>query len=105
MDQDVTWYGGIGLGPGDIVLDGHPTSPLKWYSAPTFWRMSIVAKRSPISATAELLFPLVDQNEILVAVPVFRCFAVCLYTTAPHALESSKTPVRRLETVGLTLHN
>ena len=22
MDQDVVWYGGIGLGPGDIVLDG-----------------------------------------------------------------------------------
>jgi len=24
MDQDATWYGGIELGPGDIVLDGDP---------------------------------------------------------------------------------
>jgi len=24
MDQDATWYGGISLGQGDIVLDGDP---------------------------------------------------------------------------------
>jgi len=47
----------IGLGPSHIVLDGdpvgtqHPTAALL-----TFRPMSIVAKRSPISATAELLF-------------------------------------------------
>jgi len=29
MDQDDTWYGGIGLGPDDIVLDGDPASPLQ----------------------------------------------------------------------------
>jgi len=42
----------VGLGPGHIVLDGDPvgTNPL-----PTFWPMFIVANRSPISATAELL--------------------------------------------------
>ena len=47
-----------GLGTGHIVLDGDsvgtqrpPEQPL-----PTFRLMSIVAKRSPISATAELLF-------------------------------------------------
>ena len=42
-----------GLGPGHIVLDGDPApqQPL-----PTFRPISIVAKRSPISATAELLF-------------------------------------------------
>ena len=34
----------VGLGPGDIVLDGN--------AAPNFRPMSIVAKRSPISATA-----------------------------------------------------
>jgi len=46
----------VGLGPGNIVLDGHG----KWHSSPfcTFWPMSIMAKRSPISATAELLLSL-----------------------------------------------
>jgi len=24
MDQDATWYGGIGVGPGHTVLDGDP---------------------------------------------------------------------------------
>jgi len=47
----------VGLGPGDIVLDGdsaHP--PPKGYSPlPNFRSMFIVAKRSPISATAEAL--------------------------------------------------
>jgi len=48
----------VGLGPGDIVLDGNPAiSPWKGaQQPPTFRAMSIVAKRSPISATAELLF-------------------------------------------------
>jgi len=48
----------VGVGPGHIVLDGdpvgtqrHPQQPL-----PSFRPMSIVIKRSPISATAELLF-------------------------------------------------
>jgi len=46
----------VGLGPGDIVLNGDPAPPTKRGAAPhTFWLMSIVAKRSPISATAELL--------------------------------------------------
>ena len=48
----------VDLGPGDIVLDADPASPQgKGHnSIPTFQPMSIVAKRSPISATAELLF-------------------------------------------------
>jgi len=57
MDQDVTWYEGRPR-PGDIVLDGDP-APLKGVqpSPPPIFgpAMSIVAKRSPISATAELL--------------------------------------------------
>ena len=56
MDEDTTWYGGLCLD--DIVLDGelppqgkeHSSSP-----APSFRPMPIAAKRSPISATAELL--------------------------------------------------
>jgi len=47
----------VGLGLGDIVLDGDPAPPRKGAQQPaTFWPMSIVAKRSPISATAEFLF-------------------------------------------------
>jgi len=46
----------IGVGSGDIVLDGGPAPPHKKRgTAPNFRPMSIVAKRSPISATAELL--------------------------------------------------
>jgi len=50
--------------PGDIVLDGDPASPHgKRHSSPsTFRSMSIVAKRSPISASAELLFHPVSAN-------------------------------------------
>ena len=48
MDQDATWYG------------GRPRSRphcVRWRPSPTSFRpMSIVAKRLPISATAELLF-------------------------------------------------
>jgi len=46
----------VGLGPSDIVLDGEPSSPKKGHSpTPNFWPMSIVAKWSPILATAEHL--------------------------------------------------
>jgi len=42
----------VDLGPGHIVLDPHP----KGHSSPPSFRpMFIVAKRSPISATAELV--------------------------------------------------
>ena len=43
----------VGLGPGHIVLDGDPVGTQQ--PLPTFRPMSFVAKRSPISATAELL--------------------------------------------------
>jgi len=46
----------VGLSPGDIVLDGVQLSPRKGaLQTPTFQSMSGVAKRSPVSATAELL--------------------------------------------------
>jgi len=55
---------GTELGPGDIVLDGDPAPPTKGggHSTPTFRPTSIVAKRSPISATAELLFYTVTRG-------------------------------------------
>jgi len=56
MDQDATWYGGRPR-PGWYCVRWGPSSPHgKGHSSPHFLPMSIVAKRSPISATAELLF-------------------------------------------------
>jgi len=48
----------VSLSPGDKMLDRHAALPLaeRGTAAPTFRPMSIVAKRSPISASAELLF-------------------------------------------------
>ena len=50
----------VGLGPGDIVLDGNPAAPSTEKGtaaeAPTFRPMSVVADWSAISAAAELLF-------------------------------------------------
>jgi len=46
----------VGLDPDYFVLDGDPEPPTERYTtAPTLRPMSIVAKWSPISATAELL--------------------------------------------------
>jgi len=46
----------VGLGPRDIVVDGGPAPPKGAQLPPNFRPMPIVAKRSPISATAELLW-------------------------------------------------
>ena len=43
----------VDLGPGHIVLDGDPAPPERGTAAPLFSALSIVAKRSPISATEE----------------------------------------------------
>jgi len=53
MDQGGTE---VGLGSAHIVLDENPAPQRKGAQQPsTFWPMSIVAKRSPILATDELL--------------------------------------------------
>jgi len=52
-DQDATWYEAAHAG--HIVLHGDPAPPPKQGTYPNFRPMSIVAKRSPISATAEHL--------------------------------------------------
>ena len=47
----------VDLGPGHVVLDGDPAPPPeRGTAAPSFPPMSIVAKRSPISAIAEHLY-------------------------------------------------
>jgi len=46
----------VGLGPGHIVLHGDPALPPKKGAQPPIFRpVSIVAKRSPMSASAEHL--------------------------------------------------
>jgi len=55
MAQDETWHGGRPQ-PGHIVLDGTQLHPKGGHSSPpSFQHMSTVAKRSPISASAEHL--------------------------------------------------
>jgi len=72
-----------GLGPGDIVLDGYQLSysPSKNKGAqqppPTFRPMSIVAKRSPISATVELLY------SILYSVQCTNCLKIAGHVHFP----------------------
>jgi len=46
----------VGLGPDHIVLDGDQAPLPPAAARPHYRPMPIVAKRSPISATAELLF-------------------------------------------------
>jgi len=46
----------VGLSLDDIVLDGDSAAPQMGTASPNFQPMAIVAKRSPISANAELLF-------------------------------------------------
>jgi len=52
----------VGFGPGDIVLDGDPAPPQKGAQFPNFRPMSVVAKPSPISATAEHLSYMVRHD-------------------------------------------
>jgi len=58
MDEDGTWYGGIPWPRPQCVHGDLALRPRKWHSSPppSFWFTSTVAKRSSISATAELLF-------------------------------------------------
>jgi len=55
MDQDETGYGGRPY-PGPHCVRWGPSSPSPKGHSPQFRPMSIVAKRSPISATADHLF-------------------------------------------------
>jgi len=58
MDQDATWYGGRPRPRRHCVRWGaqlRAPPQEKGGHGPNFWPMSLVAKRSPISATAELL--------------------------------------------------
>jgi len=65
----------VGLGQGHPVLDGDPVGTQLPTAVPSHFRlMPIVAKRSPISATAELLLLL-----LLLLVRVYRLFLEVLF--------------------------
>jgi len=68
----------VGLGPGHIVLDGDPVVTQLPPQQPiaTFRPMSIVAKRSPISATAKLLLPITNLSKCSVSEPSFRLYVI-----------------------------
>ena len=72
----------VGLGAGDIVLDGEPSARKRGTAPPTFWPISVVAKRSPISATVEHLYNTDDDDseclhELVGHVFVVVCLFVC----------------------------
>jgi len=56
MDQDATWYEGGPRGPCHIVLDGEPSPPKAAQQFPPLFGTCQLWPRSPISATAELLY-------------------------------------------------
>ena len=69
----------VGLGPEDVVLEGtRAPPPQKMGTAPTFRPMSVVAKRSPISATARhlFLFHMRCVFKFFFVLFIFACFAV-----------------------------
>jgi len=52
----------VDLSPGHIVLDGDPAPPAKGSQQPPLFGPCLFRPRSPISATAELLFTKKTQN-------------------------------------------
>ena len=84
----------VDLGSGHIVLDGVQLPPRNGHSSPLF--MHIVAKRSPISATAELLFGYVDKRNkisgILLAYVILLPFDVSRYRR--HLMKVYSTRIR-----------
>jgi len=77
----------VGLGEGHNMLDGDPAPLLRrWAQRPNFRPMSIVAKRSPISATAEhyLLFYVCVLRTVLHLNAVRKCFIRAAVSAAWH---------------------
>jgi len=69
----------VGLGPGDIVLDGDSAPPPKktWHT-PNFRPMSVVAKRLPSQLLLSTCWYSFNKRRILILVvrlqtPVFSC--------------------------------
>jgi len=60
----------VGLGPGDIVLDGGPAPPPPKAHTPNFRPMSTAAKWSPISVSVINSVGHTDNNRIIVIISV-----------------------------------
>jgi len=75
----------VGRGPDHIVLDGNPALHLKGAQPPNFRPMSVVAKRSPISATAEHL-----NNAIIFT--TYRNFTQ--YAVLPYSIDQTNFRTR-----------
>ena len=69
MDHDSTWYEGRPRSRPHCVRWRPSTPPRKGHSSGTFRPISVVAKRSPISATAELLLCLMLHQKFCGPVP------------------------------------
>jgi len=54
---------GLYLGPGRIVLDGDRAPQQKGHSSPPLFRPCLLWPRSPVSATAELLYNKISTKE------------------------------------------
>jgi len=84
MVQDITWYGGRPRPRPHCVRWGR-SSLENGTPAPTFRHMSVVAKRSPISVTAELFF---SERELTFAFAICCrpsvCLSVCLSISLIH---------------------
>jgi len=65
MDEDATWYGSIDVREDHIVLDGFPVLPERGTAPPPPLGQCLLWPRSPISATAELLFSKWQLSAIL----------------------------------------
>jgi len=87
MDQDATWYGNRPR-PRRHCARWAPSCPLKGHSYPPSFRpMSIVAKRSSISATAEHLFIEIWLSRL------YLCFIVCMLQFRRRQLVQMVSPV------------
>jgi len=110
----------VGLGPGDTVLNGDkaPLTERGRTFPPLFIPMSIVAKRSTTSATAELLFNVFNVFKIehftsvygthmhSAAYAMTLCLSVCLSVTSRRSIETAEWKETLLDTeatVGLSL--
>ena len=76
MDQDATWHGGRPRPRrGHIVLEGDPAPrPPKRDTVSNFRPMSVVAKRSVISATVEHLYADLDFCPVI---SIFLLSSIC----------------------------
>jgi len=80
----------VGLDPSDILLDGDTAPPpQKGGTAPNFRPMFVVAKRSPISATAEHLLVFYCCVNYSVLADYTRNYEIAVYPLKEHIAESS----------------